>query len=270
MANSSELFGPSDKTVSLGNIAVQSSPAEPLQSRHVSGGPPSSGWLRGSPAPADFFAVLPAFIHPGSDWTPVDVGWFGLFIHPFPDSCFPVLCCQICIGCSSWCHFSRNADTLNWVDWISSGESSLHWCPSTSDQVLLLRMKGGNTVFYQSSAHFCAIAAPAERRKPPHYQVCPRWCLPPVSCFGHCGASAPEHFALMKSCHSSGCDGWEGNQFLEAFWYSFASAGRGETSLAKQKAEMWLMPLNLDLWPHRNLDKMLIVPLEGGATWTIS
>lgn len=166
---------------------------------------------------------------------------------------------------SSHCHFSRNTDTCNLVDWINAVELSLHWCQFISNQVLILHMKGENTVFSVSSAHFCAIAAPAEQRKPPHYHICPLWCLPPVSCFGPFSASAPEHFALMKSCHSSSCDGWQGNNFLEAFWHSFASAGRGETSLAKQKAEMWLMPLNLDLWSHLNLDETLIVLLEGGT-----
>lgn len=191
-----------------------------------------------------------------------------------------------------WLLLSSNllSDWLQMLSGVTSAEILTHWvwlnqfCRITftlklvsfQSEVLILHMKEENrgerqgTVFSLSSVRFCAVAAGAEQGKPPHYHVRPLWCLPPVSCFGHFSACSPEHFALMKSCQSSGGDGWSGNKFLEAFWHSFAGAGRGEPSLAEQKAEMWLTPLNFDFWPHLNLDKMLIVLLEGDTTWTIS
>lgn len=177
-------------------------------------------------SPADLHLVLPTFIHPGFDSMPVDVQRFGLLIHPSPDFCFPVIPGIISAG------------TL--TDFILHPQKMF-------------------------SPHFCAIAAPTEQRKHTWLPLLPTVVFAPFPCFGQFSASALEHFALMKSCHSSGCDGWWGNKFLEAFWHSLASARRGETSLAEQKAEMWLMPLNSDLWPYLNLGKMLISLLQGGT-----
>lgn len=183
----------------LWNVTVQSAPAEPLFSSDV--------WLRGSAAPADLLAILPTCIHPGSDWTPVDVQWFGLFIHPFPDFCFPVILCQICFRCSCVILVSLQQEYWRFKLGQLNQFCRIFFVSLFPITVLILHVKEENTVFSLSSAQFCAVAAPAEQRKPPHYHIIPLWCLPPVSCFGRFSATAPEHFALMKRCYSSGCDG---------------------------------------------------------------
>lgn len=86
------------------NESVEFSTLIPPQQFQVSRCPPSSGW----------HLVLPTFIHPGLDSTPVDVQRFGLFSQPSADFCSPVICCQICCRCSLVfpVYFQQNTDEL--------------------------------------------------------------------------------------------------------------------------------------------------------------